>query len=112
MHYNPRDRNTSHCIRNKALLLLQGAGHDCREEVRPLFTGIARVERLAWATPGAAHFQHASTLSMAEIDTLEKGMYAAGRPGAAQVQGRLFRWIDIVQVSVAQHIPHGADQLQ
>jgi hypothetical protein len=24
-------------------------GHDCREEVRPLVTGIARVERLAWA---------------------------------------------------------------
>ena len=59
MHYNPRDRNTSHCKWNKALLLLQGAGHDCREEVRPLFTGIARVERLARAMQAVEHQEQA-----------------------------------------------------
>ena len=32
-----------------ATVMYAAGGHDCREQVRPLFTGIARVEKLAWA---------------------------------------------------------------
>ena len=56
-----------------ATVMYAAGGHDCREQVRPLFTGIARVEKLAWAMQeeGAMHGSIAEESAVARLSGSE-----------------------------------------